>query len=72
MPRTLRGAQQTVSMNICLEDQLSPTIFGLKSEEKLEFPLAQIFEIWGMKCLLFSEREKRRFEHEKKASKHFR
>ena len=38
-----RGTQQTVSVNICSEDLLSPTIFGLKCGEKLEFSLAQIF-----------------------------
>ena len=30
-----RDAQQIVSMNICSEDLLSPTIFGLKCDEKL-------------------------------------
>ena len=33
----LRGTQQTVFMNICSEDLLSTTIFGLKCDEKLEF-----------------------------------
>ena len=42
-----RGTQQTVSVNICSEDLLWPTIFGLKYDEKLEFSLAQIFVIWG-------------------------
>ena len=41
-----RGTQQTVSVNICSEDLLSPVIFGLKRDEKLEFSLAQIFLIW--------------------------
>ena len=40
---SVRGTQQTVSVNICSEDPLSPTIFGLKYDEKLEFSLAQIF-----------------------------
>ena len=38
---------QTVSVNICSENLLSPTIFGLKCDEKLEFSLAQIFVKWG-------------------------
>ena len=33
-------------VNICSEDLLSPTIFRLKSDEKLEYFLAQIFLIW--------------------------
>ena len=43
-----RGTQQTVSVNICSEDLLSPTIFGLKCDEKLEVFLAQVFVIWGV------------------------
>ena len=39
----LRGTQHTVSVNICSEDLLSPTIFGLKYDEKLELCSAQIF-----------------------------
>ena len=48
--------QQTVSVNNCSENLLSPKFFGLKCDEKLEFSLAQIFVIWGKYCLLFSER----------------
>ena len=40
-----RGTQQTVSVNIRSKDLLSPTIFGLKYDEKLEHYLAQIFGI---------------------------
>ena len=32
-----RDTQQSVSMNICSEDLLSPAIFGLKSNEKREY-----------------------------------
>ena len=32
-----RGAQQSVSTNICSEDLLSPTIFGLKCDENLNW-----------------------------------
>ena len=32
-----RATQQTVSVNICSGDLLSPTIFGLKCHEKLEY-----------------------------------
>ena len=42
----LRGTQQIVSVNICSEDLLSPTIFGLKYDEKLEVSFPQIFVIW--------------------------
>ena len=34
-----------VSVNICSEDLLAPTIFVLKCDEKLEYFLAQIFAI---------------------------
>ena len=40
-----RGTQQTVSANIYSEDLLSPRIFGLKYDEKLQFSLARIFVI---------------------------
>ena len=33
----LRGTNQTVSLNICSEDLLSPTIFGLKCDQKWMF-----------------------------------
>ena len=37
--------QQTVSVNICSEDILSPTvIFGLKCDEKLEFSFRDMGE----------------------------
>ena len=42
-PPSFQGTQQTISVNICSEDLLSPTIFGLKCDEKLEFSLAQNF-----------------------------
>ena len=48
-----RGTQLTVSVNVCLEDLLSPTVFGLKCDEKLKYSLVQIFVIWGKQCLLF-------------------
>ena len=56
-----RGTQQTVSVNICSGNLLTPTIFGLKYDEKLEFSLAQNWEsnacyfrkdknvVWGKK-----------------------
>ena len=37
-----RGTQQTVSVNICLADLLSPAIFKLKCDGKLEYSLVQI------------------------------
>ena len=43
----IRGTQQTISVNMCAEDLLSSTIFGLKCDEKLGFSLAHIFVIWG-------------------------
>ena len=42
---SIRGTQQTVSVIICSADLLSPTIFGLKCDEKVESSLAQIFVI---------------------------
>ena len=47
-----QGQPADRSVNICSEDLISPMIFGLKyDDEKLEFSLAQIFLIWGKKCL---------------------
>ena len=42
-----RGTQQTVSVNICSEDLLSPTIFGLKCDEKLECFISSNFRDVG-------------------------
>ena len=43
-----RGHPTVRSGDICSEDLLSPTIFGLiKCDDKLEYFLAQIFVIWG-------------------------
>ena len=42
-----RGTQPTVSVDICSEENLlSPTIFGLKYDEKLEYSLAQNLVVW--------------------------
>ena len=40
------GTQRTVSVNISSEDLQSPTIFGLKSDEKQENSLAQPLVTW--------------------------
>ena len=40
------GPSRTLSVNICSEDLLLTTIFGLKYDEKLEFSLPQIFVKW--------------------------
>ena len=44
---TNRGTQQTVSVNICSEDLLSPKIFGLKYDEKLEYFFSSNFRDMG-------------------------
>ena len=36
-PKTGQQGQQTVSVNIGSEDLLSPTMFGLKCDEKMEY-----------------------------------
>ena len=45
MRRITGVPNKTVSVNICSDDISSPTIFGLKYDDKLEFSVAQIFVI---------------------------
>ena len=55
-----RGTQQAVSVNIGSEDLLSPTIFWLKCDEKLEYLLCQILVICGGIKMSFWLRKKAR------------
>ena len=56
LTKSFSRGTQTISVNFCSKDLLSPMIFKLKYEDKLEFSSAQIFVIWEKQCLLFSER----------------
>ena len=51
----LRATQQTVSVNICSEDLLSPTIFGLKCDEKTGVFNSNFCDMGNVMPLVFGE-----------------